>query len=274
MSSPRYSAAASRAHGPGTISDALVATPSRSASYTPTLAAWHEPRSSQEMITSRSSARGRGVRRAWSSARGRYRLLGTAPRRPTAGGLARVRCRGHEARRRGRCSGGMVSGRGVALADERQVDEQAVGGCGTRRRAGGRSRRAPRRRARAGPACPAGSSALVYALSLRAEALHRRVRLLRLGRVDADQPHPLVAARRRDARSCRRRRRAPTVGVRVAPAPRARPPSPATAALPSLPQPQSTSALASTSRRHRAPAASAPGGVYGAARSGCATAAR
>ena len=36
MSSPRYCAAASRAHGAGTISDALVATPSRSASYTPT----------------------------------------------------------------------------------------------------------------------------------------------------------------------------------------------------------------------------------------------
>ncbi len=58
MSSPSVaSAAAARAHGAGTMSDAHVATPSRSASYTPTLAAWHEPRSSQMMITSRASAR-------------------------------------------------------------------------------------------------------------------------------------------------------------------------------------------------------------------------
>jgi hypothetical protein len=39
MSSPRYVAAASRPHGAGTMSDALVAKPSRSAWYTPALAA-------------------------------------------------------------------------------------------------------------------------------------------------------------------------------------------------------------------------------------------
>src|SRR5262245_14297252 len=38
------------------MSDALVATPSRRASYTPTLAAWHEPRSSQLTISTRSSS--------------------------------------------------------------------------------------------------------------------------------------------------------------------------------------------------------------------------
>ena len=44
-----------RRHGtptaPGTISEAQVAEPSRSAWYTPTLAAWHEPRSSHDRIT-------------------------------------------------------------------------------------------------------------------------------------------------------------------------------------------------------------------------------
>ena len=52
MSSPEYMATASRAHGAGTINDAHVATPLRSASYTPALAAWNAPRSSHEMMTS------------------------------------------------------------------------------------------------------------------------------------------------------------------------------------------------------------------------------
>ena len=56
MSSPgSYIAAAWRAHGAGTISEAHVAAPSRMARWTPTLAAWQRPRSSQEMITSRAS---------------------------------------------------------------------------------------------------------------------------------------------------------------------------------------------------------------------------
>ena len=46
-SSPRYWAAASRAQGHGTISEELVATPFRSASYTATLAERVEPKSSQ-----------------------------------------------------------------------------------------------------------------------------------------------------------------------------------------------------------------------------------
>src|SRR5262245_57340546 len=54
-SSPRYIAAASRAHGHGTISVALVATPSRSASYTATFAERVEPRSSQLRISSLAS---------------------------------------------------------------------------------------------------------------------------------------------------------------------------------------------------------------------------
>ena len=57
MSSPgSYSSAAWRAHGAGTMSDAHVAAPSRSARYTPTLAAWQDPRSSHEMITNLASA--------------------------------------------------------------------------------------------------------------------------------------------------------------------------------------------------------------------------
>src|SRR4029453_15904429 len=54
-SSPRYWAAASRAHGHGTISEALVATPLRSASYTATLAERVEPRSSQLTTSSLAS---------------------------------------------------------------------------------------------------------------------------------------------------------------------------------------------------------------------------
>src|SRR5262245_16524692 len=38
------------------MSEALVAMPSRSASYVPTLAAWHTPRSSQLTISTRSSS--------------------------------------------------------------------------------------------------------------------------------------------------------------------------------------------------------------------------
>ena len=57
MSSPVVAASRrARAHGAGTMIDAHVATPSRSAAYTPSLAAWHEPRSSHEMITSLASA--------------------------------------------------------------------------------------------------------------------------------------------------------------------------------------------------------------------------
>ena len=57
MSSPSsYIDAAWRDHGAGTISDEHVAAPSRIAVYTPTSAAWHSPRSSHEMITSRASA--------------------------------------------------------------------------------------------------------------------------------------------------------------------------------------------------------------------------
>src|SRR5262245_37701224 len=55
MSSPRYCAAASRAQGHGTMSDALVATPARRASYTATFAARDEPRSSQLTMSSLSS---------------------------------------------------------------------------------------------------------------------------------------------------------------------------------------------------------------------------
>ena len=57
MSSPAaYISAAWRDHGAGTISEAQVAAPSCMARWTPTLAAWHSPRSSHEMITSRASA--------------------------------------------------------------------------------------------------------------------------------------------------------------------------------------------------------------------------
>ena len=49
--------AASRAAGQGTISVALVATPSTIALDVATLAAWLTPRSSQLMISSRSQAR-------------------------------------------------------------------------------------------------------------------------------------------------------------------------------------------------------------------------
>src|SRR5438874_3775010 len=64
-SSPRYRAAASRAHGHGTIRVALVATPSRSASYTPRLAAWLDPRSLQ--LTIRSFASGGNPSRSAST---------------------------------------------------------------------------------------------------------------------------------------------------------------------------------------------------------------
>ena len=54
---------------------------------------------------------------------------------------------------------------GVALADDLQVDERAVGRPGRRRPAGGRSRRGRRRRARGAAGCPAGSSDVVNAVA-------------------------------------------------------------------------------------------------------------
>src|SRR5580692_12489352 len=56
MSSPRYRLDASRAHGHGTMSVALVTVPVARHSNTPTLAEWHEPRSSALMMTSLASA--------------------------------------------------------------------------------------------------------------------------------------------------------------------------------------------------------------------------
>src|SRR3984957_10090181 len=52
MSSPRYRLEASRAQGHGTISVALVTIPVARHSKTPTLAEWHEPRSSALMMRS------------------------------------------------------------------------------------------------------------------------------------------------------------------------------------------------------------------------------
>src|SRR6202161_4492012 len=64
MSSPRYQLEASRAHGHGTINVALVTTPVCRHSKTPTLAEWHDPRSSALMMTTRASA---GYPSRWAS---------------------------------------------------------------------------------------------------------------------------------------------------------------------------------------------------------------
>src|SRR5260221_12147525 len=122
MSSPRYRDAASRAHGHGTINVALVATPSRSASYTPTLAAWHDPRPSQFRMTSRASAAYPSVS---ASSVTPPKLLAVGPQSAAGGagvvgGARDLDFVGEVRLERIRA--------GEALAHEHQVDEQAVAG--------------------------------------------------------------------------------------------------------------------------------------------------
>ena len=90
--------------------------------------------------------------------------------------------------------GGTVSDHGVAVAHERQVDEEVVARPGRRRRAAGRSGRAPRRRARAAPRCPWAAAPWCGPRPPRRSTRTGRARVHRLGRVDADQAHPLLAA--------------------------------------------------------------------------------
>ena len=131
MSSPgSYIAAAWRDHGAGTISEAHVAAPSRRARYTPTLAAWHRPRSSQEMITSRASAgwprrsASEGEAGAPGSATGATLSAARAPQAESSASAATAAA----TKRAANTSFGRDRQRaGVALPGDRLVDERAVG---------------------------------------------------------------------------------------------------------------------------------------------------